>query len=128
MGGSADVALELGIRGVVDLVISGVHGVEVGNAREQVIERGMGQRRDGGCAGGGRFLHEATGHCLDPPSSLRLDPLTKLRLNPLTPSSQVHARAHGHPCRAEGLGLEGNAAMHIGKCGINRLFHAIIDG
>ena len=47
-GSRRDVALELGIRGVVDLVISGVHCVKVGDTREQVVERGMGQRRDGG--------------------------------------------------------------------------------
>ena len=62
----------------------------------------------------------ASGHCLDP--------LTSHWLDPLPPSGQLHARGHGHQRRAEGLGLEGDLAVHVGKCGISRLFHAIIGG
>ena len=40
-GGCGDVALELGIRGVVDLVVTRKLLVEVGDEREEVVERGV---------------------------------------------------------------------------------------
>jgi len=74
------------------------------------------QRGGGGNCGRflncGRYLHEATRHTLDP----------------LSPSGQLHARAHGHPCRFEGLGLESDVAMQVGECDLVSLFHGIIDG
>ena len=43
-GSGRNVPLELGIRGVVDLVVTRESRVEVGDAREQVVEHGVGQR------------------------------------------------------------------------------------